>query len=152
MERTQFESQTLEQVTKDWFVRVSESEKVFRGQERDLLSYELQLFQLLSNMDQLQHQQLQQQNYYQTSLQDLSETIRVQAQLSEALTVSEHELDSYIKRFVPADLNRIQQLAERLDTDLEPDQYYGSERVEVYQRAKLLDQQIQELEANCKEI
>lgn len=64
MERTQFESQTLEQVTKDWFVRVSESEKVFRGQERDLLSYELQLFQLLSNMDQLQHQQLQQQNYY----------------------------------------------------------------------------------------
>lgn len=49
-------------------------------------------------------------------------------------------------------MNRIEQLVNSLDTDAEPDHYYGSERVEVYQRAKLLDSQIQELELNCKEI
>lgn len=49
----QFESQTLEQVTKDWFSRVNQSEKVFKDQERDLMNYELTIFKLLGNMDEL---------------------------------------------------------------------------------------------------
>lgn len=148
----QFENQTLDQVTKDWFKRLNSSEKVFKEQERDLVNYELTIFKLIGNMDELEKQQQEQQKFYKTSLQDLSETIRIQSQLSDALTHSETELDSYIKRFVPNEVNRIESLVHNLEADTEPDHYYGSERVEVYQRAKLLDQQIQELEMNCKDI
>jgi len=32
------------------------------------------------------------------------------------------------------------------------EEYYGSEREQVYKKAKLLDDQIQELDLNCKDI
>jgi len=69
-------------VTKDWFKRVNQSEKVFKDQEKDLMSYELSIFRLLGNMEELQKQQVEQQSFYKLSLEDLSETIRIQSQLS----------------------------------------------------------------------
>lgn len=152
VEKMQFEGQTLDQVTKEWFSRVNQSEKVFKEQEKDLMNYELSIFKLLGSMDELQKQQVEQQKFYSSSLQDLSETIKIQSQLSQALTSSEAELDSYIKRFIPNDMQRIEQLVNSIDTDGEPDHYYGSERVEVYQKAKILDSQINELDQNCKDI
>jgi len=80
-----------------------------------------------------------QQKQYSESLIDLTETIKIQSQLSESLTSAENDLDSYIHRFIPEDAKRIQDLANNVSNENNFEEYYGSEREQVYKKAKLLD-------------
>lgn len=107
---------------------------------------------MIERMDQLQKLQVDQQKQYAESLTDLTETIKIQSQLSESLTSAENDLDSYIHRFIPEDAKRIQALANNVSSENNLEEYYGSEREQVYKKAKLLDDQIQELDLNCKDI
>jgi len=52
---------------------------VFREQEKDLQSYELNVYKMMERMDQLQKLQVDQQKQYAESLTDLTETIKIQS-------------------------------------------------------------------------
>lgn len=40
-EKLTFNNQTFDNLTRDWFMRLNQSEKVFKEQESDLMNYEL---------------------------------------------------------------------------------------------------------------
>ena len=61
-EKQQFTHQTLEQMTKTWYQNLQKSESAFNEQAAKLCDYELQVYNAIEQLEELEQRQIEQQN------------------------------------------------------------------------------------------
>jgi len=84
-ERADFSNQSFKQLTDGWFARLKSSETAYRQQEEGLINYEMQIYNALANIEQLEFHHNKQTKVFVESLVDLDHTVDLQNQLIQSL-------------------------------------------------------------------